>query len=156
MSEMTETFTSQNYYLCVVAIYGNYEPLLFNGRLILRTYYTDHEKTSIDYAKTSSYFIDTVFYEANKTIRIREDDTYDEPRRLVVETSPLLGEPYYVVYNENAAPSKHHDNRIPLFNSKEEAIRGLALIVKKTKEGQYTWLTEEEARSIQNQLKAMF
>lgn len=155
MSSTVDIFEVQNYYLSLVALYGNYDPVVFNGRLRLRTYYEDDSKTSVDIEKTSKYFVDTAFYEANKMIRARENESFDEPRNLVVEPSTLLGEPYYMVYNTRAFPSKK-GNTISMLSDAETQIRGLALIIKKDEKGQYTWLTTDEAHSIQNQLKAMY
>ncbi|MBP3891343.1 MAG: hypothetical protein J6D29_04145 [Solobacterium sp.] len=155
MNQTKDIFVINNHQLCLVALYGNYEPFLFNGRLILRTYYSDAAKTTVDEEKTTQYFLDTIFYEANKIIRSRDQDAYDERRTLVVEECPLLGNPYYMLYNTTAFPSNKKDNTVSILSEEGKKIRGLVLIVKKVGENQFTWLEEEEARSIQNQINAI-
>ena len=116
------------------------------------------------YLMDASYFVPItvmpqrqplIFYEANKIIRSRDQDAYDERRTLVVEECPLLGNPYYMLYNTTAFPSNKKDNTVSILSEEGKKIRGLVLIVKKVGENQFTWLEEEEARSIQNQINAI-
>ncbi len=153
--ESSDKFSAQNYTVCAVALYGSYEPFFFKGHLSLRTYYKDNKRVDIDLKKTSDYFVDTLFYETNKIIRTRERDRYDEQRNLVIQASSLLGEPYQIVFNRSAAPGAQADNSLAILKDTEPDAKGLALVIKKTGDDQYTWLEEEEARTIENALKAI-
>ncbi len=148
MTMLTEFFSYFLHTVCTVAIYGNDEPHFFKGRLKLRTYYLDADKMEIDEDKTVRYAVDTLFAETNKTVRQLHKERYDENRSLSVQTFSLLGEPYQIVYNRLAASSPYEDNSLKILQSKDPSAKGLAIVMKKDKNGRLTWLSEVEARAI--------
>ncbi len=151
----TEKFTSQNYSICTVALFGNNEPFFFNGHLILRTYYSDAKQTNIDVEKTSHFIADTLFYETNKVIRNAFKESFDEQREIVVEKAAILDKQYVFVYNKLAYPSKVGDTIIPKLKLNEPDAKGLVIVLKQEKDGSLTWLEELEAREIEKKLTTL-
>lgn len=147
-----EKYTSQNYSICTVALFGNNEPFYFNGHLILRTYYADAKQTNIDIEKTSHFIADTLFYETNKVIRSAFKETYDEQRDVVVEEATVLNRPYVFVYNTLARPASSEETVISKLKLNHSDIHGLVIVLKKKDNGALTWLEEQEAREIEKTL----
>ncbi|MDO5121954.1 MAG: hypothetical protein Q4D46_07755 [Erysipelotrichaceae bacterium] len=148
MADLTEFYSYFHYLVCTVAIYGNDEPHFFKGNLNLRTYYTDSEKTEINDSKTTGYAVDTLFAETNKIVRRLHKERYDENRDLCIMPFTMLGDPYQIVYNKTAHPSPYEDNSMSFLKEKDPNAKGLAIVMKKDKDGKVSWLSEVEARAI--------
>ena len=82
-----------------VAFYGSSSPIICKGSLVMRTYYTDSTKKTVDVHHTSEHYIDTIFFETNKIIREQFDDPYNDHRELIELSMPSLGSEYRIIYN---------------------------------------------------------
>ena len=153
MADLTDFYSYFHHLVCTVALYGDDEPHFFKGHLILRTYYLDADKMTVDEKRTDDYAVDTLFAETNKTVRQFHKERYDENRRLIIQTFSLLGEPYQIIYNKLAHSSPYEDNSLKVLQSKDPSAKGLAVIMKKDKDGRLVWLSEVEARAIIETLK---
>lgn len=150
---MTSTqYKNFRYRICTVAIYGTEGPFLFDGHLVMKSYYKDGTN-ELDDLKTERYLLSNLFYEVNKVLRMQRKEDYDEPQQLRVLTYPLLNDPYRIVYNLQAYPGMEHDNLVDLIQSKDAYARGTCLIMKEQPSGLMTWLTIEEAKAIQESLE---
>ena len=134
--------------VCTVAFYGSNNPIVFKGHLVLRTYYTDDEKTEIDIAHTSDYLIDEIFFETNKVIREQMDDPYNGRRELIELSMPDLGKQYRIIYNAAEIPSPRYDDKLGIISYRDPAARGVAIILKRDKDHGIQWLDEQEARLV--------
>ena len=148
----SEKYTSQNYSICTVALFGDNDPFFFNGHLILKTYYSDNNQTAVDVEKTSHFTADTLFYETNKVIRSAFRENYDEQRDIVVEPATILRDPYVFVYNSLAYPANSKETVIPSLKLNQPNAKGLVIVLKKKENGALTWLEEKEAREIEKTL----
>lgn len=141
-------FEYRHHQVATIAFYGNHAPIIVKGNLVLRTYYKDEEKTQIDYGHTSNAIMDTIFYETNKVIKEPMDEVYNEKRELVELTMNQLGEDYIIVYNGAEEPSDRYDDRLRILLQRDPEARGVAIILKRTKQHGVTWLTHKEAKQI--------
>lgn len=153
--DMKEPFKNYSTLVTTVALYGQEEPVLFKGRLILREYYTENTKKEIDQKKSNAYALDTIYYETNKVIRANMNEPFDEARELVVRKLAMLEDPYRIVYNANAEPGQTVDNHLTLLNDQDANAHGVALILKEAEDGSLQTLIEAEARAIIRELSAM-
>lgn len=136
-----------------VAFYGSNAPMVVKGNLVLRCYFTDEAKTKPDIAHTSEYLRDEIFYETNKVIRQQLEDPYNGKRKLAELPFPQLGNDYCIVYNEAETPSDRYDDLLSILVSQDPYARGVAIILKRGSDGGISWMSEREAREIQNRLK---
>lgn len=155
---MTENklFYPFNYFngtVCTIAIYGSNAPTMVKGNLVLRAYFKDDAKTIPDIEHTSEYLRDEIFYETNKVIREKMEDPYNGKRELVELPFPQLGNEYRIIYNEAEIPSERYDDLLTLLVSQDPYARGVAIILKRGSDGGISWMSEREARDIQNILK---
>ena len=125
----SEKYTSQNYSICTVALFGDNDPFFFNGHLILKTYYSDNNQTAVDVEKTSHFTADTLFYETNKVIRSAFRENYDEQRDIVVEPATILRDPYVFVYNSLAYPANSKETVIPSLKLNQPNAKGLVISI---------------------------
>ena len=153
--DVKEPFKNFSSMITTVALYGQEEPVLFRGRLILREYFKEGSRKEIDHQKTADYALDTIYYETNKVIREQFHEPYGEPRELVVRHIEMLKDPYRIVYNKHAEPSDTRDNRLALLLDQDHSARGVAIILKENKDGFLESLEEAEARTIIRALSAM-
>jgi len=140
--------------VCTVALYGSQKPRVFNGKLVLRTYYTDENMRTVDTARTSAYVKDEIFFETNKVLREMMDDPYNGKRVLNELPMPELGTNYVIIYNSAEIPSVRCDDQIATLRFRDPEARGVAIILKRDHAKGLTWLTIEEARWIRDQLSA--
>ena len=136
-----------------IAFYGSNAPMLVKGNLVLRAYFKDDAKTIPDIEHTSEYLRDEIFYETNKVIREQLEDPYNGKRELVELPFPQLGNEYCIVYNEAEIPSDRYDDLLSILVSSYPYARGVAIILKRGQDGGISWMSEREARNIQNLLK---
>lgn len=157
MSENTPSYSFDYFHdtVCTVALYGSNAPMLVKGTLVMRVYYTDNTKTTTDVEHTSKALIDEIFYETNKVIREQLEDPYNGKRELVELPFPQLGDEYRIVYNEAELPSHRYDDLLTLLVNHDPYARGVAIILKRGSDGGITWMTEREARNIQELMKRL-
>ena len=136
-----------------IAFYGNNAPMIVKGNLVLRCYFKDEAKTIPDIDHTSEYLRDEIFYETNKVIREQLEDPYNGLRKLVELPFPQLGNEYRIVYNEAEVPSDRYDDLLSILVSRDPYARGVAIILKRGSDNGIAWMSEREARDIQNRLK---
>lgn len=137
-----------------VAIYGANAPMVVKGTLVLRAFYTDDTKQTVDVRHTSEYIRDVIFYETNKVIRMQLEDPYSGRRKLAELPLPQLGSEYRFIYNEAEEPSDRYDDLLSIVVSQDPFAHGVGIILKRGKDNGIEWLSESEARDIQNLLKA--
>ena len=143
----SEKYTSQNYSICTVALFGDNDPFFFNGHLILKTYYSDNNQTAVDVEKTSHFTADTLFYETNKVIREMMQDSYNGKRDLIELSLPELGNEYRINYNASEKPSERYDDSLAILSNRDSKAKGVAIILKRDAKGIH-YLNEAEARKI--------
>lgn len=131
-----------------VALYGQESPMVCKGHLVLRTYYKDAGKVSVDYNRTSDYLKDALFYETNKIIRTQYDDPYTNPRELIELSLPELGKQYRIIYNAAEIQSPRYDDQLKLLSYRDPEAKGVAIIVRRDPDKGIQWLEEREARTI--------
>ena len=136
-----------------IAFYGSNAPMIVKGNLVLRAYFKDDAKTIPDIEHTSAYLMDEIFFETNKVIREKLEDPYNGRRELVELPFPQLGDEYRIVYNEVEIPSSRYDDLLSILVSRDPYARGVAILLKRGTDGGISWMSEKEARNIQNILK---
>lgn len=136
-----------------IAFYGSNAPMIVKGNLVLRAYFKDDAKTIPDIEHTSAYLMDEIFFETNKVIREKLEDPYNGRRELVELPFPQLGDEYRIVYNESEIPSSRYDDLLSILVSRDPYARGVAILLKRGTDGGISWMSEKEARNIQNILK---
>lgn len=136
-----------------IAFYGSNAPMIVKGNLVLRAYFKDDAKTIPDIEHTSAYLMDEIFFETNKVIREKLEDPYNGRRELVELPFPQLGNEYRIVYNEAEIPSSRYDDLLSILVSRDPYARGVAILLKRGTDGGISWMSEKEARNIQNILK---
>ncbi len=141
-------FIYTHHYAYTVAFYGSHEPMIVKGPLIMKTYYKDESKKEIDIKHTSAYFMDELFYETNKVIRESFNDSYNGKRELIELSLPELGNEYRIVYNTAEIRSERYDDTLSILNNRDKSAIGVAIIVKRDKDGMLQYLQEAEARKI--------
>lgn len=140
-------FSNTHHYAYVVAFYGNYQPNIVKGYLILKTYYTDSTKKEIDIRHTSESYMDGLWYETNKVIREAYGDPYNGKRELIELSMPELGNEYRIVYNSAEIPSQRYDDALSIIHNRDSEAHGVAIILKRDEKGIHH-LDEAEARKI--------
>ncbi len=146
-------FRYLHHYVYTVAFYGQNDPMIVKGPLVLRTYYKDSAKTIPDIKHTSDYYIDEIFYETNKVIRQQMDDGYSGKRSLMELSMPELGPEYRIIYNAAETPSDRYDDIIRLLATRDDSAHGVAIILRRDANKGIQYLTESEARLIADKLK---
>ncbi len=141
-------FTYTHHYAYTVAFYGGRDPMIVKGPLIMKTYYKDESKKEIDIKHTSDYFMDELFYETNKVIREGFNDSYNGKRELIELSLPELGNEYRIVYNSAEIRSERYDDALLILNNRDKSAVGVAIIVKRDKDGMLQYLQEAEPRKI--------
>lgn len=131
-----------------VAFYGQNNPLIIKGSLILRTYYKDDSKREIDTKHTSDHYIDEIFYESNKVIRESMNDGYNGRRELIELSLPEIGNEYRIIYNGAEIPSERYDDKLAILSRRDKDAHGVAIILKRDQSNAIRYLSEEEARQI--------
>ena len=145
-------FSYLHHTVFTVALYGKQSPIVCKGHLVLRTYYTDSRKIKTDYARTSEYLKDELFFETNKIIREQMDDPYTGRRELIELSLPELGKQYRIIYNTAEVPSPRYDDLLKILSYRDPEARGVAVIVKRDPDKGIQWLEEREARLIDAKL----
>lgn len=145
-------FLYRHHMVYTVALYGSNAPYIIQGHLVLRTYYKDSGCTQVDIPHTNDYVMDTIFYESNKTIRMRMEDSYNGKRELVELSMPVLGKQYRIIYNAAEVPSRRYDDAIALLSLRDPDAHGVAIIMKRSADDLLCWLDESEARTIARKL----
>lgn len=140
-------FSYTHHYAYVVAFYGNQNPVIVKGPLIMKTYYKSADKKEIDIRHTSDYFMDELFYETNKVIRERLHDSYNGKRQLLELSLPELGSEYRIIYNTEEIPSERYDDQLTVLSNRDTNAHGVAIILKRDADGIH-YLNEAEARKI--------
>lgn len=140
-------FANTHHYVYVVAFYGNYQPVIVKGYLVLKTYYTDASRKEIDIKHTSLSHMDGLFYETNKVLREAYGDSYNGKRELIELSMPELGNEYRIVYNTAEIPSERHDDALGIIRNRDSEAHGVAIILKRDEKGIH-YLEEAEARKI--------
>ena len=156
MSEKKSYYSPFDYGIhkvCTVAFYGAQSPIVCKGSLIMRTYYTDKTKKTVDIHRTSEHIIDTVFFETNKIIREQFDDPYNDHRELIELSIPSLGNEYRIIYNAAQSPSQRYDDSLAILADRDPSARGVAIILRRDPKKGICTLSEPEARSILEKLR---
>lgn len=141
-------FSYITHHVYTVAFYGQNNPMIIKGSLILRTYYKDETKKDVDIKHTSQYYMDEIFYETNKVIRERMNDGYNGRRELIELSLPEIGNEYRIIYNAAEIPSERYDDKLAILSKRDNDAHGVAIILKRDPSSQIMYLTEEEARQI--------
>lgn len=152
----TKLYYPFNYFyhtVCTVAFYGTNNPVIFKGHLVLRTYYTDDSKTTVDIAHTSDYVMDEIFFETNKVLREQMEDPYNGRRELIELSMPELGKQYRIIYNGAEVPSPRYDDQLGILSYRDPSARGVAIILKRDKDKGIQWLDENEARFVASKFR---
>ena len=136
-----------------MAIYGTNHPTLVSGNLVLRHYYKDASCKEVDIERSNRSFLDTIFFETNKLIRIPLEDDYAGKRDLVYAPIPAFGKEYIIAYNQAEVPSDRYDDLLAIVAPIDQDAHGIAIILKKNSQGLLEWLDKAEAKKIINQLK---
>lgn len=145
-------FRYLHHYVWTVAVYGDRQPLIVKGPLVLRTYYKDGSRTIVDIPHTAAYYIDEIFYETNKVIRENMGDPYGGRRDLKTTGVPQLPAPYIAVYNAAELPSPRLDDHLSFLASADLKARGVAVILRREEDGSISYLKEDEARDVAERL----
>ncbi|MBW9212062.1 MULTISPECIES: hypothetical protein [Terrabacteria group] len=154
MSQNSYTnFQFRHHAVSTVAIYGTNSPTLVSGRLILRHYYKDASCKDVDIPRTNRSILDTIFFETNKLIRIPLEDNYNGRRVLVSTPIPAFGPQYIIAYNVAEIPSERYDDQLAILAPVDKDAHGVAIILKKNKDGLLEWLDRKEAKDIIEKLK---
>jgi hypothetical protein len=138
-----------------VALYGQNNPVICKGLMVLRTYYYDEQKTKIDYEHTSEYYTDELFYETDKILREANHQPYGGKRILKEVAMSELGDEYRLIYNNADNEDNTYDEHIPLLHFKAPEATGTAVILKRDAEKGIIYLTEDEAKYVQKVLKEL-
>ena len=146
-------FQFRHYAVSTVAIYGTNSPTLVSGNLVLRRYYKDASCKDMDIPRTNRSTLDTIFFETNKLIRIPLEDQYTGKRVLTSTPIPAFGSQYVIAYNTAEIPSERYDDQLAILAPLDQEAHGVAIILKKDKDGLIQWLDHKEAKEIIHKLK---